>query len=142
MTMPKIATEIPNDLSREVDRVIREGWFPDEESVVREALKQLVDHQTFLGDSPRMLHRFAADALNESKPETALKFIERAVSLLDSQKMPDLALFQQLVELRVQILMVLDRLDDALFSLQSAKEKLPNNPVIQRWIEKLSRRPR
>lgn len=139
MTMPKIATEIPQDLAREVDRVVREGWFPDADAVVREALKQLVDHQTFIGDSPRMLHRFAADALNESKPETALKFIERAVSLLEMQKMPDLGVFQQLVELRVQILMVLDRLDDALFSLHAAKEKMPNNPVIQRWIEKLSR---
>lgn len=137
MTMPKIAAEIPSDLAREIDRVVREGWFADQGAVVEAALRQLVDHQTFLGDSPKLLHRFAADALNESKPETALKFIDRAISLVDVQKMPDLSLYQQLVELRVQICLVLERPADALHSLRNAKEKMPNNPLIQRWLDKL-----
>ena len=37
-----------------MDRIIRDGWFPDQESVVREALSQFVDAKSFLGDSPRM----------------------------------------------------------------------------------------
>ena len=57
----RITTEIPGDLSRQIDRIIRDGWFADQEAVVREALQQFVDAKSFLGDSPRMLHRFAAD---------------------------------------------------------------------------------
>ena len=36
--MPKLTAEIPNELSRQIDRIIRDGWFPDQESVIREAL--------------------------------------------------------------------------------------------------------
>lgn len=141
--MPKFTTEIPNDLSRQIDRIIRDGWFPDQETIVREALHQFVDAKSFLGDSPRMLHRFAADALNDSKPEVALKFVTRAMSLLSNQKATDFTLYQALVELRVQILMVLGREGEALAGLEEAHEKLPNNPTIARWIEKLRKhRPR
>lgn len=137
--MPKLTTEIPNELSRQIDRIIRDGWFPDQEAVVREALSQFVDAKSFLGDSPRMLHRFAADALNDSKPEVALKFVSRALSLMASQDITDFALYQALIELRLQVLLVLGRDDDALASAEEAREKLPNNPAIARWIEKLKK---
>jgi len=137
--MPKLTAEIPNELSRQIDRIIRDGWFPDQESVIREALLQFVDAKSFLGDSPRMLHRFAADALNDSKPEVALKFVTRALSLLANHNMTDFTLYQSLVELRVQTLLVLGRDDDALSSLEEAQEKMPNNPTIAKWIEKLTR---
>jgi len=141
--MPKIAAEIPSDLSRQIDRIIRDGWYPDQESVIREALSQFVDNKSFLGDSPRMLHRFAADALNDSKPEVALKFVDRSLSLLSNETLTDFTLYQALVELRVQILLVLGRESDALVSLEEAREKLPNNPTIARWIQKLNKsRPR
>ena len=141
--MPKLTAEIPNELSRQIDRIIRDGWFPDHDSVVREALAQFVDAKTFLGDSPRMLHRFAADALNDSKPDVALKFVARAVSLLSEQDATDFTLYQALVELRVQILLVLGRDDDALASLEEAREKLPNNPTVAKWIDRLQKnRPR
>jgi Arc/MetJ-type ribon-helix-helix transcriptional regulator len=140
MTRPmKVSTDIPPDLSRQIERIIRDGWFPDQETVVREALLQFVDAKTFLGDSPRMLHRFAADALNDSKPETALKFVDRALSLMLNQKVTDFSLYQSLVELRVQILLVLGREADALASLEEARETLPNNPNIARWIERLNK---
>jgi Arc/MetJ-type ribon-helix-helix transcriptional regulator len=137
--MPKVTAEIPNDLSRQIDRIIRDGWFSDQEAVVREALSQFVDAKSFLGDSPRMLHRFAADALNDSKPDVALKFATRALSLLANQEVTDFTLYQSLVELRVQILLVQGREEDALFSLEEAREKLPNNPTIARWIDKLKK---
>ena len=137
--MARLTTEIPSELSRQIDRIIRDGWFPDQESVVREALSQFVDAKSFLGDSPRMLHRFAADALNDSKPEVALKFATRALSLLAGQTITDFTLYQSLVELRVQVLLVLGRDRDALASVEEAKEKLPNNPAIARWIEKLQK---
>ena len=141
--MPKLTTEIPNELSRQIDRIIRDGWFPDEETVVREALAQFVDAKSFLGDSPRMLHRFAADALNDSKPEVALKFINRGLSLLGNQNTTDFSLYQALTELRVQVLLVLGRDDDAMLALEEAREKLPNNPSIAKWIAKLEKnRPR
>ena len=137
--MPKVAAEISNELARQIDRMIRDGWFPDHETVLREALSQFVDAKSFLGDSPRMLHRFAADALNDSKPDTALKFVDRALSLLSVQKVTDFTLYQNLVELRVQILLVLGRNSDALASLEEAREQLPNNPNIAKWIERLKR---
>ncbi len=137
--MVKVAADIPTELARQIDRIIRDGWFPDQETIVREALSHFVDAQSFLGDSPRMLHRFAADALNDSKADTALKFVNRAMSLLGGQDVTDLALYQSLVELRVQILLVLDRPADALATLEEAKEQLPNNPTIARWLEKLTR---
>ncbi|HEX8171920.1 MAG TPA: hypothetical protein VF824_15395 [Thermoanaerobaculia bacterium] len=138
--MPKLTADIPNELSRQIDRIVRDGWYPDQESVLREALQQFVDGKSFLGDSPRMLHRFAADALNDSKPEVALKFATRALSLLSHQDVTDFALYQALVELRVQILLVLDREADALASLEEAREKLPNNPTVARWIERLKKK--
>src|SRR5881397_2285492 len=116
--MPKVAAEISNELARRIDRMIRDGWFPDHETVLREALEQFVDAKSFLGDSPRMLHRFAADALNESKPEVALKFANRALSLLANQQITDFALYQAIIELRVQVFLVLGRENDALASLE------------------------
>ena len=135
--MPRVAAEIPSELARQIDRMIRDGWFTDQEAVVREALNQFVDAKSFLGDSPRMLHRFAADALNDSKPDTALKFVDRALSLMSTQKVTDFTLYQNLIELRVQILLVLGRNADALASLEEAREQLPNNPTIAKWIERL-----
>ncbi len=135
--MVKVAAEIPTELARQIDRIIRDGWFPDQETVVREALNQFVDAKSFLGDSPRMLHRFAADALNESKTDTALKFVNRALSLMSGQQVTDFALYQALVELRVQILLVLDRQSDAVATLEEAQETLPNNPAIAKWLERL-----
>ena len=135
--MPKVAADISNELARQIDRMIRDGWFPDQETVLREALNQFVDAKSFLGDSPRMLHRFAADALNDSKPDTALKFVDRALSLMSTQKVTDFTLYQNLVELRVQILLVLGRNSEALISLEEAREQLPNNPTIAKWIERL-----
>ena len=137
--MTKVTAEIPGELARQIDRIIRDGWFPDQETVVREALTQFVDAKSFLGDSPRMLHRFAADALNDSKPEVALKFVDRALSLLSTQTMTDLNLYQALIELRVQILLVLGREADALTSLEEAQQHLPNNPTIAKWIERLQK---
>jgi Arc/MetJ-type ribon-helix-helix transcriptional regulator len=137
--MVKVAAEIPGELARQIDRIIRDGWFPDQEAVVREALNQFVDAKSFLGDSPRMLHRFAADALNDSKPETALKFVNRALSLMTSQDATDFALYQSLVELRVQVLLVLGRPAEAIAALEEARERLPNNPTISKWLEKLNK---
>ena len=137
--MVKVAADIPTELARQIDRIIRDGWFPDQETVVLEALVQFVDAKSFLGDSPRMLHRFAADALNDSKPETALKFVSRAMALNAKQEKIDFTLYQALVELRVQILLVLGRDSDALAALEEARETLPNNPTINKWIEKLTR---
>jgi len=135
----RITTEIPSDLSRQIDRIIRDGWFADQEAVIREALQQFVDAKSFLGDSPRMLHRFAADALNDSKPEVALKFVHRALSLMSNQRVTDFTLYQSLVELRVQILMILGRETEAMAALHEAREILPNNPAIAKWIERLNR---
>ena len=137
--MVKVNVDIPSDLARQIERIIRDGWFPDQETIVREALNQFVDAKSFLGDSPRMLHRFAADALNDSKPDTALKFVNRALSLLTGQQVQDFALYQALVELRVQILLVLDRKPDAVAALEEAREQLPNNPTIAHWLEKLTK---
>jgi Arc/MetJ-type ribon-helix-helix transcriptional regulator len=141
--MVKITADVTPELSRSMERMIRDGWFPDQETIVREALEHFVDGKSFLGDSPRMLHRFAADALNESKPEVALKFVDRALSLLSHREITDFSLYQSVVELRVQIMLVLGRDNDALASLEEAREVLPNNPSIAKWIEKLGRtRPR
>ena len=137
--MVKLAAEIPTELAQQIDRIIRDGWFPDRETVLREALSSFVDARSFLGDSPRMLHRFAADALNDSKPETALKFVNRALSLMGGLQVTDFALYQSLVELRVQVLLVLDRQEDAVATLEEAREALPNNPSIAKWLEKLKR---
>jgi Arc/MetJ-type ribon-helix-helix transcriptional regulator len=138
--MPKVNAEIPPELSRQIDRMIRDGWFPDQEAIVREALAHFVDAKSFLGDSPRMLHRFAADALNDSKPEVALKFVNRGLSLLPKQDATDFHLYENLVELKVQILLVLDRTSDALAALEEARETLPNNPTIAKWIVRLKKK--
>jgi Arc/MetJ-type ribon-helix-helix transcriptional regulator len=138
--MAKVTAEIPGDLSRQLDRMIRDGWFPDQEALVREALSHFVDAKSFLGDSPRMLHRFAADALNDSKPEVALKFVNRGLSLLPTQDTTDFHLYQNMVELRVQILLVLDRTAEALAGLEEARELLPNNPTIAKWIARLKKK--
>ena len=138
--MTKVTAEIPPELSRQIERIVRDGWFPDPETVLREALLQFVDAKSFLGDSPRMLHRFAADALNDSKPETALKFVDRALLLMSNQKLTDFTLFQNLIELRVQILLVLGREEEALRSVEQAREVMPNNPSIARWIDRLTKR--
>lgn len=138
--MVKIETDVPPDLAAQIDRIVRDGWFPDQDSVVREALGQFVEAKSFLGDSPRLLHRFAADALNESKPETALKFVDRALSLINNHQTADLSLYQNLIELRVQILMVMNKNGEAIRTLEDAREKLPNSPTILKWLEKLRSR--
>ena len=137
--MPKLTIEIDSGLKKGIDRIVRDGWFADDEAVVLEALRQFVEAKTYLGDSPPLLHRFAADALNASKPETALKFVSRGLTLLSSQELADLRLYQQLVELKIQILMILDRLDEALATLDEARDKLPNNPVIDGWAKRLEK---
>jgi len=139
--MPRVSADVSAELVRQIDRIIRDGWYADEEAVVREALTQFLDAKSFLGDSPRMLLRFAADALNDSKPDVALKFVDRALSLIASApQMPDFALYQSLVELRVQILLILGRESDALTTLEEAREKMPNNPTIAKWIERLKKK--
>jgi Arc/MetJ-type ribon-helix-helix transcriptional regulator len=138
--MPKITIEVDAGLNKQIERIVRDGWFADPSAVVLEALRQMVEAKTFLGDSPPILHRFAADALNASKPETALKFVSRGIALLSSQDLADLSLYQKLVELRVQILLVLDRKEDAITMLNEAKEKLPNNPFIDNWLKKLKKK--
>jgi len=135
----KMTADIPADLVRNIEKIIRDGWFPDQDTVVREALQHFVDAKSFLGDSPRMLHRFAADALNDSKPEVALKFVDRALSLMANQRVTDFTLYQSLVELRVQVLLVLGREADALTGLEEARETLPNNPTIAKWIDRLKK---
>lgn len=135
--MAKVTADIKEDLARRMDRLIRDGWFGDREALLREALQQFVEAKSFLGDSPRMLQRFAADALNESKPETAIKFADRALSLLSTQDHPDLAVYQRLIELKVQILLVMNRHSDALEALEDARELLPNSPAITRWIDRV-----
>ena len=37
----------------------------------------------------------------------------------------------------VQVLMVMGREQDALLSAEEAQEKMPNNPAIARWIDRL-----
>ncbi|MGH9457320.1 MAG: ribbon-helix-helix domain-containing protein [Thermoanaerobaculia bacterium] len=135
--MGRVTADLSDELERRIDRIIRDGWFPSTEALLREALQQFVEAKSFLGDSPRMLQRFAADALNESKPETALKFVDRALSLLGTQEHPDLVLYQRLVELKVQILLILSREGDALEALEEAKQVLPNSPAIARWVAKV-----
>ena len=135
--MGRVSVDLSEDLERQIERIVRDGWFPSNEALLREALQQFVEAKSFLGDSPRMLHRFAADALNESKPETALKFADRALSLLGTQEHPDLVLYQRLVELKVQILLVLSREGDALEALEEAKVKLPNSPAIAKWVSRV-----
>ena len=61
----------------------------------------------------------------------------------DPKRITDFALYQAVIELRVQIFLILGHENDALASLEEAREVLPNNPSIAKWIEKLKRtRPR
>ncbi|MBW3563417.1 MAG: hypothetical protein KY459_01670 [Acidobacteria bacterium] len=135
--MGTITIELPYELERQVKRVVREGWYKSEENLIIEALDQFVGAKTYLGDSPMMLHHFAADALNDSKPEIALKFADRALTLAEADRTGDMKLYQSFVELKVQILLVLDRYEEASAVLDAAKERLPNNPAINRWIAKV-----
>lgn len=138
--MGRVTLEIGEDLAREIERIVRDGWFRDQETLIQEALRQFVGAKTYLGDSPRMLRRFAADALNESKPDTALKFVDRALSLLAANKYSDLGLYQAVIELKVQILLVTDRFAEASHTLEEARERLPNSPSIGMWIERVQSR--
>lgn len=137
--MVRITIDIPDDLERHIRRLLKEGWYESDEQIIIESLQQFIGGKSYLGDSPSMLHRFAADALNESKPETALKFVGRAMAIIENQKAADLAFYQVLVELRVQILLVLGRLEEAEETLEKATERLPNNPAIVRWLDKVKR---
>lgn len=136
--MPRIEADIPPQLAREIDRIIRDGWYGDSAEVVEAALAAFVEGRTFLGDSPRMLLRFAADALNESRPEVALRFADRGISRLLETERYDRNLYQQLIELRIQLLLIVGRQSDALATIEEARERLPNNPGIQRWAERLA----
>lgn len=133
--MASLKVDLPYNLEQQVKRVVKEGWFKSAEEVAIEALQQYVGGKSYLGDSPAMLLSFAADALNESKPEVALKFVDRALSMADSDRMGDLSLYKSLVELKVQVLMVMDDREEAARTLEEAREKLPNNPSITRWLE-------
>ena len=65
--------------------------------------------------------------------------MNRALSLMIGQDATDFTLYQSLVELRVQVLLVLDRAPEAIVTLEEARERLPNNPTISKWLEKLKR---
>jgi hypothetical protein len=65
--------------------------------------------------------------------------VNRALSLLSGTEITDFTLYQALVELRVQVLVVLGRQAEAVSTLEEARERMPNNPAIARWIEKLSK---
>lgn len=138
--MVRITVDIPADLEVQIRRLLKEGWYESDEEIVVESLQQFIGGKSYLGDSPGMLHRFAADALNESKPVTALKFVDRAISIIEAQKSTDLSFYQVLIELRVQILLVLDRVEEAEETLEKARERLPNNPAIVRWLDKIRRK--
>lgn len=135
--MVKVSADIPADLAAQMGRLLREGWYSSNEAIVEEALHRFVEGKTFLGDSPRTLLHFASDALNESKPETAVKFADRALALLAGRENHDLGLYQSLIELRVQSLVVLGKTSEAVDALEEAREILPNNPGIASWIERL-----
>lgn len=132
--MGSLNVDLPYSLEQQIKRIVREGWFHDPEQVVIEALEQFVGGKSYLGDSPVMLQSFAADAMNDSKPEVALKFIDRALSMSEADQSGDLDLYKSLVELKVQILMVMDDTEEATATLEKARERLPNNPSIKRWL--------
>ena len=137
--MAKLTIEIDPSLQKQLDRIVRDGWYADTSALALEAVRQYAEAKSHLGDSPPLLHRFAADALNASKPDTALKFVSRGITLLASQEIADLGLYQKMVELKVQILLVMDRAQDAIATLEEAKDKLPNNPTIDGWLKKLKK---
>lgn len=139
--MRRISVQISPGLAQQIDRLLREGWYRDEQGLVEAALESFVEHRSFLGDSPRLLLGFAADALNDSKPETALRFTSRAQALLGSEPSADLEMYKAIVELRVQCLLVLGRESEARSELEAARGRLPNSPGITGWIDRLRRRP-
>ena len=136
--MPRVSVQISSSLSAQIERLLREGWYRDEAAVVEAALEKFIGNRSFLGDSPRLLVHFASDALNDSKPETALKFTARALALMNGDAAPDLELYKQLVELRVQSLLVLDRETEARSELEQARARLPNSPGIAGWIRRMT----
>ena len=140
MMATPVNVSISPELLAEIDRLVREGWYRDRSSVIVDALERFVEGKSLLADSPRLLIGFAADALNESKPETALKFVDRGMMLLASHEHPDLSLYRALVELRVQVLLVLERSADAVSALEEARLKLPNNPGVTRWLDQLEKK--
>ncbi|HUF18133.1 MAG TPA: hypothetical protein VMS12_08850 [Thermoanaerobaculia bacterium] len=136
--MPRVSTRISGSLARQMDRLVREGWYRDEEALVEAALEHFVEHRSFLGDSPELLAQVASDALENSKPETALKFAVRALTLLGTGPGVDLELYKTLVELRVQSLLVLGRDAEARSCLEEAREQLPNSPGITGWMRRMT----
>lgn len=136
--MPRVSTQISGAVASQIERLVREGWYRDEQAVIEAALESFVEHRSFIGDSPELLGRFAADALNESKPETALKFVARALTILGTRPDNDLQLYKSLVELRVQSLLVLGRDEEAKSCLEEAKKQLPNTPGISGWIRRMT----
>lgn len=136
--MPRVSIQISGSLASQIERLIREGWYPDEQSLVQSALEQFVERRSFLGDSPDVLSRFAADALDHARPETALKFATRGLTLLGTGPRTDLDLYKTLVELRVQSLLVMGRDAEARISLEEAREHLPNSPGIAGWIRRMT----
>lgn len=138
--MPRITTDVAPELAREIERIVRDGWYPSADALLQEAVRQFVEGRSFLADSPALLHRFAADALNDSKPEVALKFANRALLLLQRQETFDRSLYQALVELRVQTMLVLGRTDEAIAALEEAREVLPNSPSVSAWLDRLGNR--
>lgn len=136
--MARFEVDVPPQIAREIERIVRDGWYPDAAAVIQAALAGFVDGRTFLGDSPRMLLRFGADALNESRPDVALRFVDRGISRLTETETFDRGLYQQLIELRIQLLLIVGRERDALQTIDEARELLPNNPGIKRWAERLA----
>ena len=135
--MPRFSAQVSTELSSQIERLLREGWYADESALLEAALESFIENRSFLGDSPRLLSTFAADALNDSKPETALKFTSRALTLLGSGADTDLELYKELIELRVQSLLVLSRETEARAELEQARARLPNSPGINGWIDRL-----
>lgn len=136
--MPRVSLQIPGNLAVQVERLVREGWYRDEQALIEAALAHFVEHRSFLGDSPELLARFAADALNVSKPETALKFTARGLALLGTAPGTDLELYKSLVELHVQSLLVMGRNEEARSTLEQAREHLPNSPGIAGWMRRMT----
>lgn len=135
--MPRLILDVPDEIAEQLERLVKEGWYSDQHAAVQSALGTFLVSKSYLGDSPRLLLRFAADALNESKPETAIRFADRGLSLLAVQEHPDRAIYQSLIEIRLQALLVLGRQEEALETVERAKEILPNHPGITAWQERL-----
>jgi len=48
--MAKLTIEIEPGLQRQIDRIVRDGWYPDAEALVVEALRQYAEAKSHLGD--------------------------------------------------------------------------------------------